>query len=58
MTEAMETQVWLDHALCCGYIDKEKHRDLDGDWQRLGGMLHEMIDKASTFRPRGMRHPK
>ena len=58
MTEAMETQVWLDHAMNCGYIDAEEHRSLDDDWQRAGGMLHEMIDKAHTFRPKDTHRPR
>src|SRR6476661_2275128 len=27
--EAMETQAWLDHALDCGYLDRNQYRALD-----------------------------
>jgi hypothetical protein len=29
----METQVWLDHAHACGYINVAQHRELDNAWQ-------------------------
>jgi len=47
--EAMETQVWLDHALDCSYVDPRQHAELDGKWQRVGAMLNGMIDKADDF---------
>jgi four helix bundle protein len=47
--EAMETQVWLDHALDCKYIDSGRHEELDAKWQRVGAMLNGMIDKADSF---------
>lgn len=47
--EAMETQAWLDHALTCGYINREQHRTYDGAWQSIGAMLFRMIDRADTF---------
>ena len=47
--EAMETQAWLDHALDCEYLDPAKHRELDGAWQHIGGMLQRMIEKSDTF---------
>jgi four helix bundle protein len=47
--EAMETQAWLDHALDCSYIKPTQHRDLDDQWQRVGGMLNRMIEKADDF---------
>src|SRR4029434_1419594 len=30
--EAMETQVWLDHAMDSGYINRNQHRVLDEAW--------------------------
>jgi four helix bundle protein len=27
--EAMETQAWLDHALECGYLDRQQYRELN-----------------------------
>lgn len=47
--EASETQAWLDHSRACGYIDNDKHRTLNDEWQRIGGMLHSMIQKADDF---------
>jgi four helix bundle protein len=49
MGEAMETQAWLDDALDCGYIDGRQHRSLDEHWQRVGGMLSKMINRADDF---------
>jgi|SRR5688572_26934283 len=47
--EAMETQAWLDHALACGYIEEEKHRELDEAWRHIGAMLNRMIERADSF---------
>ncbi len=41
--EAAETQVWLDYALECNYIDKETHHNLDKEYDRILGMLVNMI---------------
>ena len=49
LAEATETQAWLDHALDCGYISAAEHRELDKAWERIGGMLTRMIDRAETF---------
>jgi four helix bundle protein len=47
--EAMETQAWLDHALACDYIRRERHRELDDAWQHIGAMLNRMIERADDF---------
>ena len=53
MAECNETQSWLDSSLDCDYIDDELHRRHDREWQRIGGKLQRMIDRADTFcRPR------
>jgi four helix bundle protein len=49
MGEAMETQAWLDHALDCGYLDRNQHRALDEMWQKVGAMLNRMIQRADDF---------
>jgi len=49
MGEAMETQVWLDHALDCDYLDRNQHRALDEMWQKVGAMLNRMIQRADGF---------
>jgi four helix bundle protein len=47
--EAMETQAWLDHALDCGYLDRNQYRTLDDSWQKVGAMLNRMIQRADDF---------
>jgi len=47
--EAMETQAWLDHALCCDYITKELHSELNDAWQHIGAMLNRMIQRSDDF---------
>jgi four helix bundle protein len=49
LAEATETQVWLGHALDSGYISPAEHRESDKAWERIGGMLARMIDRAETF---------
>ena len=41
--EAAETQVWLDYALACEYIDKESHTKLYDNYDHILGMLVNMI---------------
>jgi four helix bundle protein len=47
--EAMETQCWLDHALCCRYLGPAEHRKLDAAWQAIGAMIQKMVHKADDF---------
>jgi four helix bundle protein len=47
--EAMETQAWLDHALDCGYLERNQYRTLDETWQKIGAMLNRMIQRADDF---------
>ncbi|HXV78897.1 MAG TPA: four helix bundle protein [Candidatus Binatia bacterium] len=47
--EAMETQAWLDHALDCGYVDRNQYRTLDDSWQKVGAMLNRTIQRADDF---------
>jgi len=49
MGEAMETQAWLDHAVDCDYLNRQKHRELDDAWQKIGAMLNRMIERADDF---------
>lgn len=49
LAEAMETQVWLDHACVCDYIDDETYRERDDAWQHIGAMLQRMIQNADAF---------
>lgn len=47
--EATETQAWLDQALNCGYIEPDKHAELDDAWQHVGAMLHRVALRADEF---------
>ena len=47
--EAMETQSRLDHAVDCGYLSGQEHRELDDAWQKIGAMLNRMIERADTL---------
>ena len=38
-SEAAETQVWLDFALDCGYIDQQAHDDLYATYENVAGGL-------------------
>ena len=40
--EAAETQVWLDYALNCKYIDKKKHTGLNEKYDHIVAMLVKM----------------
>jgi len=42
-TEAAETQVWLDFALRCGYVDNEKHTKLYDDYDAICAGLVTMM---------------
>jgi four helix bundle protein len=47
--EALETQAWLDHALQSGYIQEDRHEELDKVWQQIGGKLKRIEQKAESF---------
>jgi four helix bundle protein len=47
--EATETQAWLDHAIDCGYLDRNQHDMLDEAWKKIGAMLNRMIQRADDF---------
>lgn len=49
MSEAMETQAWLDQALNCQYVTETEFRTRDAAWQQIGAMLNKMIQKADEF---------
>lgn len=46
LSEAMETQAWLDHALACEYIERPEYRARDTVWQQVGAMLAKMIQRS------------
>ena len=41
--EAAETQVWLNYALACKYIDTEKHDNLYDKYDHIISMIVKMI---------------
>jgi len=47
--EAFETQSWLDDALDCGYINMERHQELDALYRQIGAKLSAMINRADDF---------
>jgi four helix bundle protein len=47
--ENSETQVWLDYALACEYIDKEKYKELFGKSEEVGKLLNHMINFPEKY---------
>ena len=47
--EAAETQVWLDYALGCNYIDKEAHSILNDKYDHIIAMLVSMSNKPENW---------
>jgi four helix bundle protein len=47
--EAGETQVWLDFALACGYMDEASHRKLYLPYDQVGGGLIKMIASPKAW---------
>jgi four helix bundle protein len=47
--EANETQSWLAHTLRCEYITAVDFRSLHSEYQKIGGKLSRMIDRADDF---------
>lgn len=47
--EAAETQVWLDYALACNYLDKDRHVKLFDKYDHIIAMLVNMINKPENW---------
>jgi len=47
--EAAETQVWLDYALACEYIDNETHTSLNDKYDHIISMLVNMSLKPENW---------
>jgi four helix bundle protein len=47
--ENTETRVWLDFAKECGYINEEKHKDLDDKAEEIGRLLNHMIEHPEKY---------
>lgn len=48
-TEACETQVWLEFANLCGYIDEATFKQLDEECDRIMGQLVRMIEGVDDW---------
>lgn len=48
--EATETQVWLDFAVDCEYVCKERRDELTSRYEEVGKMLGGMIANPEKFR--------
>ncbi len=49
ISEAAETQTWLEFSLACSYINKRKFDELDEKYEHIFAMLHTMENKADSF---------
>jgi len=47
--EAAETQVWLDYALACNYIDNKTHTVLNDKYDHIIAMLVNMSNKPENW---------
>jgi four helix bundle protein len=55
LAEAEETVVWLDVALECGYLDKERHAALTKRCRQIcGGLVKMMREPGSWCGPAGL----
>ena len=48
-SEACETQVWIEFALRCGYIDQKSSDNLDDAYEQIIGQLVRMIQEADKW---------
>ena len=44
-----ETQVWLDFAKDCGYINQQQYKKLYDRYENLGGKIHKLMNNWQTF---------
>lgn len=49
--EANEVMSWLDDALDCSYVKPSWHQEMLERYERIGGMIGRMIDRAEDFCP-------
>ena len=48
-SEACETQVWLEFALKCGFLDREITESLDERYEKIQGQIVRMIENADKW---------
>jgi four helix bundle protein len=53
--ENTETQVWLDFALACGYVENELMKNLNEKSEEVGRMLQHMIAYPEKYMPKSSR---
>ncbi len=49
--EATETQVWLDFARDCGYLNPDRHKEISAGYEEVERMLASMIANPQKFMP-------
>lgn len=49
MSEAAETQTWLEFCLACGYVDQPVFDRMHDEYEGIIGMLNMMECKADKF---------
>lgn len=54
--ENSETQVWLDFAYNCEYINKEIHSDLIKKAEEVGKLLNHMIENPEKYLKNADKH--
>lgn len=47
--ENSETSTWLDFALACEYISKEKHSEFSNQGKEIGKLINYMINNPEKF---------
>jgi four helix bundle protein len=47
--ENTETQIWLDYALACKYIDRSVHQRLINENEEIGKLLYHMINNPEKY---------
>lgn len=50
--ECAETMIFLDFALDCGYLNKDKHKQLIAEYLQIGKMLGSMMLSPEKFSPK------
>ncbi|APY07284.1 four helix bundle protein [Winogradskyella sp. J14-2] len=48
-SENSETQLWLEFALACAYIEKNKYNELMNKSQEVGKLINYMMNNPSKF---------
>jgi len=48
-SENSETQLWLDSALACQYITKEKKQELQNKSEEIGKLINYMMNNPNKF---------